>query len=225
MSGTLFIIATPIGNLEDASPRVLRTLGEVDVLYCEDTRVTGKILSRFEISVPTESYRDEVHSQRAPDIIALLKDGKNVGYVSDAGTPGISDPGTRLVETALAAIPDLRVEPIPGPSAVTAAMSICGFPGEGYVFMAFPPHKKGRAGYFKEALAMPRTVVCYESPHRIEKTLDAIAELAPDRRLCLCRELTKLHETVYRGTAADVLAALKGGSMKGEYVLVIERDR
>lgn len=225
MPGTLYIIATPIGNMEDLTPRALRVLGEVDVLCCEDTRVTGKILSKHGLKVRTERYDDEVHAQRAPAIIALLNEGKSVGYVSDAGTPGVSDPGTRLVEAALAAIPELRVEPIPGASAATAAVSVCGFPGEGFVFMGFPPHKKGRAAFFKEALDMPRTVVCYEAPHRIEKALEAIAESAPDRRLCVCRELTKLHETIYRGTAADVLAALKSGSMKGEYVIVIERNK
>lgn len=221
MAGTLYIIATPIGNLDDASNRSIAILKELDLLFAEDTRVTRRLLDRYGIAVPMDSYREEVHGLKLARAVAALKDGKKVGLVSDAGTPAISDPGFRLVRDALAALPGLTVVPIPGPSAVVAALSVCGFPADEFLFLGFPPHKKGRAAFFAEAVAQPRTVVLYESPHRIGRTLEALAALVPDRPMCLCRELTKLHETTYRGTAAEITAALAATSGKGEFVLVI----
>ena len=219
----LFIIATPIGNLGDVSPRALETLKKVDVLLCEDTRVSAKLLARYDIRVPLQSYREEVHRQRIGEIIALLAEGKQVGLVSDAGTPGVSAPGSWLIRDILAAAPDTEIVPIPGPSAAIAALSVCGFPGDEFVFLGFPPHKKGRAAFLKAAMEEPRTAVLYESTHRIEKALEALAEIDPARPLVVCRELTKMHETVYRGTAGQVLEKIRATSAKGEFVIVISR--
>ncbi|MBI4457483.1 16S rRNA (cytidine(1402)-2'-O)-methyltransferase [Candidatus Uhrbacteria bacterium] len=219
----LSVIATPIGNLDDVSARALETLKSVDVLYCEDTRVTAKLLARYEIRVPLQSYREEVHRQKIGEIIALLADGKHVGLVSDAGTPGVSDPGSWLIRDILAAAPETIISPIPGPSAAVAALSISGFPGDEFVFLGFPPHKKGRAAFLKAAMQEPRSAVLYESTHRIEKALEALAEIDPARPLVVCRELTKMHETIYRGTAVLILERLKATSTKGEFVIVISR--
>lgn len=218
--GTLSVIATPIGNLQDVTPRMLETLRTVDVLFCEDTRVTGKLLSRYEIKVVYESYREENHARALPRILSLLREGKHLGLVSDAGTPAVSDPGARLVRDILNAEPDTVIIPIPGPSAVAAAISIAGFPSDGFLFLGFPPHK-GRGSFWKEALASTRPVVLYESPHRIMKALDELAAKAPARQLVVCRELTKLHETTYRGTASEIKARLEAGSSKGEFVVVV----
>ncbi len=219
--GTLYVIGTPIGNLEDVTLRALATLRQLDVLFCEDTRVTKRLLERYEIAVPLESYREQVHREKTVRVLELLRQGKRVGLVSDAGTPAISDPGSRLVRDVLAAEPDAVVVPIPGPSAIATALSASGFPADDFLFLGFPPHKKGRAAAFKEALSQSRTVVLYESPHRIEKALEAIHALDAERPLCVCRELTKMHETIYRGTATGVLAALRRTSEKGEFVIVI----
>lgn len=216
----LYVIATPIGNLEDVTVRALATLRQLDVLLCEDTRVTKRLLDRYEIRVPYESYREEVHRARVGRIIERLRAGQKVGIVSDAGTPAVSDPGSWLVRDILAALPEAEIVPIPGPSAVTAAISVSGT-GDEFVFLGFPPHKKGRQSFFAAALAEPRAVVLYESTHRIEKALESIRELAPERRLVVCRELTKMHETIYRGKAAEVLEKLAATSAKGEFVIVI----
>ncbi len=219
--GTLYIIATPIGNLEDITVRALSVLRRVDLLLCEDTRVTRRLLDRYEISVPTESYREQVHARRIDSIVERLKSGASLGLVSDAGTPGISDPGSWLVHEVLAAAPETAIVPIPGPAAVTAAVSVAGFAFDEFVFLGFPPHKKGRASFIKGALEEARPVVLYESTHRIFKLLEAVAEADPDRELCVARELTKIHETLYRGKAADVARRLEATSSKGEFVVVI----
>ena len=221
MPGTLYVIATPIGNLEDVTARALVTLQNIDLLLCEDTRVTGRLLSRYEIEVKMAPYREDLHFKILPRIIEVLADGKNVGLVSDAGTPGIADPGFRLVRDILAKAPDTNIVPIPGASAVTTALSASGFPSDQFVFLGFPPHKKGRASFFKDALAQERTVVMYESTHRIDKALTAIAEIDPTRLLCVGRELTKMFETFYRGTAPEVITALGKTSSKGEFVIVV----
>lgn len=220
--GTLYIIATPIGNLDDVSVRMLATIRELDVLFCEDTRVTGRLLSRYELTVPMKPYREDLHFKLMGSIVQMLKEGKTVGLVSDAGTPGISDPGTRLVRDVLLAAPKTKVIPISGPSAVVTALSASGFESGQFVFMGFPPHKKGRTAFFKDALAESRTTVLYESTHRIDKALELIAELEPGRKLCVVRELTKLHETFYRGPAKEVLTQLDETSRKGEFVIIIE---
>ncbi len=220
--GTLSVIATPIGNLEDVTVRALSTLRQLDLLLAEDTRVTGRLLERYDIKVPMDSYREDQHFKKVSRVIEMLRDGKHVGIVSDAGTPGIADPGSRLVRDVIAAAPETTVVPIPGPSAVAAALSVSGMPSDEFLFLGFPPHKKGRNAFFKEALESPRTTVLYESTHRIEKALALVAELAPERKLCVGREITKMHETFYRGTAAEVTEALAKTSTKGEFVVIIE---
>ena len=219
--GTLFIIATPIGNLSDVTFRAIETLKSLDILFCEDTRVTKRLLDRYGISIPTDSYREEVHRQKLERVLANLREGKRVGLVSDAGTPAISDPGFRLVRDVLAAEPETPIIPIPGPSAVATALSASGFPSDEFLFLGFPPHKKGRQSAFIEAMDQPRTVVLYESPHSIDKALAAIGALDPMRPLCVGREVTKLHETFYRGTAAEVTAQLAKTSARGEFVVII----
>ncbi len=221
MPGTLYIIATPIGNLDDVSPRTIETLRSLDLLLCEDTRVTGHLLHRYDIKIPMKPYREDLHFKKVSEVIALLKEGKTVGLVSDAGTPGIADPGFRLVRDVLASAPDTVVIPIAGPSAVTTALSASGLPADQFVFLGFPPHKKGRNGFFKEAMEQSRTVVLYESTHRIEKALTALHGIDPNRYLVVARELTKLHETFYRGTAAAISAGLASTSTKGEFVIMI----
>jgi 16S rRNA (cytidine1402-2'-O)-methyltransferase len=224
MSGTLYIIATPIGNLDDITFRAIETMKSVDVLFCEDTRVTRRLLDRYGIEVNTESYREHVHGQKASRIAGLLAEGKDVGLVSDAGTPGVSDPGTMLVQDVLANDPDVRVVPIPGASACTAAVSAAGFPSDAFTFFGFPPHKKGRNGFFDEVMECPHTAVLYESPHRVIKTLSQMAERDGERRVCVMRELTKMHETSYRCTLNEAGDAI-GQNPKGEFVLVVEGKR
>jgi 16S rRNA (cytidine1402-2'-O)-methyltransferase len=219
--GTLFVIATPIGNLGDLTFRAAETLKSLDLLLCEDTRVTGKLLQHIGAKVSMDSYREDSHGQKLPRVLAALRAGKRVGIVTDAGTPAVADPGFRLVRDVLAAEPDVRVEPIPGPSAVAAALSASGMSADQFLFMGFPPHKKGRNAFFKEAMAQERTVVLYESTHRIDKALEALAAEDSMRPLCVCREVTKLHETFYRGTAAQIAEQLKATSSKGEFVIVI----
>lgn len=219
---TLYIVATSIGNLEDISLRALRTLQEVDLILCEDTRVTRKLLDRYDIKKPLQSYHQHSTLAKIEHIIDMLASGKNVALVSDAGTPGISDPGGLLVETIVKRFGnEVKIVPIPGANAALAALSVCGFPADRFVFLGFPPHKKGRKTFFEEAAAMRETVVFYESKHRIEKALLALAEYAGDRRIMVARELTKQFETLYRGTPAECLAALKADDMRGEFVVVI----
>ncbi len=219
--GSLFVIGTPIGNLDDITLRAVETLRGLDLLLCEDTRVTKRLLEKYGLSVPTESYREQVHFLKLSHVLDLLRSGKDVGLVSDAGTPGISDPGFRLVRDLLAAEPALKVVPIPGASAVAAAVSVSGFPSDAFVFLGFPPHKKGRTAFFAKAMSQELTTVLYESTHRIQKALEAIKTLDPARKLCVCRELTKMFETIYRGTSEEVMAKLDETSSKGEFVIVI----
>ncbi len=219
--GSLFVIGTPIGNLDDVTLRAVETLRGLDLLLCEDTRVTKRLLDKYGLSVPMESYREQVHFLKISHVLDLLRAGKDVGLVSDAGTPGISDPGFRLVRDLLAAEPALKVVPIPGPSAVAAAVSVSGFPSDAFVFLGFPPHKKGRASFFAKAMSQELTTVLYESTHRIQKALESIRTLDPARKLCVCRELTKMFETIYRGTSEEIMAKLDETSSKGEFVIVI----
>src|SRR3990167_6860889 len=223
---TLYIVATPIGNLEDISLRVLRILKEVDMIVCEDTRVTKKLLERYDIKTPTLSYFQHSGAAKTEQIIELLESGKNLAYVSDAGTPGISDPGGKLVEAVVERFGnEVKIVSVPGPSALIAALSISGFPADEFIFLGFPPHKKGRERFFDRLCELSSTVVFYESTHRIEKTLQALAERLPDRLMVLCRELTKHYEHVYRGTPIQVTEQLKADSIKGEFVLVLSSIR
>ncbi len=219
---TLYVVATPIGNLSDLSERAKATLSSVDTILCEDTRVTGKLLHVMKIDTPMMSYHQHSGQDKTKKVIELLEEGKDLALVTDAGTPAISDPGGRLVEQLVAHFgSDLTITPIPGPSAVIAALSVSGFPADEFMFLGFPPHKKGRQTFFDRVAALESTTVFYESTHRIMKTMAEIEKRLPERRMMVGRELTKMHETVYRGTAAEVTAALDSTSIKGEFVIVI----
>jgi len=217
----LYIVATPIGNLEDITLRALRILKEVDFVLCEDTRVTRILLAKYEIKTPTISYFQHSGLTKVNQIIELLKSGKNLALVSDAGTPGISDPGNKLIELVLQELPEVRIEPIPGANAAISALSISGLPTDKFVFYGFLPHKKGKETILKEIINNKFTSVFYESTHRILKTLKKLKELGLDKQVVVCRELTKKFETVYRGTIEGVLIELEKGVTKGEFVVVV----
>lgn len=214
----LFVVATPIGNLEDLSVRAIRILGEVSAIAAEDTRVTARLLTRHGIRKPLLSYRAPVERRGLPRVMAAL-DAGDVALVSDAGTPTVSDPGQALVTAAWAA--GHRVVPIPGPSSVTAALSVAGYSGAGFTFLGYLPRKPGEMRRLLESLRDdPRPAVAFESPFRIGKSLALIAEGLPERSLTITRELTKVHEEVLRGTAGEVMAAL-GDRARGEFTVVI----
>jgi len=214
----LFVVATPIGNLEDVSARALRILGEVGAIAAEDTRVTARLLTRHGLRKPLISYRAPVEWRGLPRVMAEL-DQHDVALVSDAGTPTLSDPGQALVTAAWAA--GHTVVPIPGPSSVTAALSIAGYGGPGFTFVGYLPRKPGEMRRLLASLVdNPRPAVAFESPYRIKKSLALIDEALPERSLTVTRELTKVHEEVLRGTASEVLAAL-GDRARGEFTLVI----
>ncbi len=214
--GTLYIVATPIGNLNDITLRALETLKSVDLILCEDTRVTKKLLTRFQISKPTESYHHHSPESKVKEIIKWLEEGKNLALVTDAGTPGISDPGNKLIS----ALAKYSVVPIPGPSALITALSISGFPTNKFHFAGFPPHKNKRQKYFKELGQKKETVVFYESGHRIKKCLKELLDvLGPNRQVIICRELTKMFESIYRGTIKEMNEI--NINEKGEFVIVI----
>ncbi|PIP72978.1 MAG: 16S rRNA (cytidine(1402)-2'-O)-methyltransferase [Candidatus Lloydbacteria bacterium CG22_combo_CG10-13_8_21_14_all_47_15] len=226
---TLYIVATPIGNLEDISPRALETLRAVDLVVCEDTRVTKKLLKHYGITTLTESYHARSSPAKIEKIVNYMKEGKDIALVSDAGTPAISDPGALLVSRATEALGEhLLVVPIPGPSAVTAALSASGLPASEFLFLGFLPHKKGRAKLFSEITASMRTVVFYESPHRILKTLGSLAEaLSPVRRVVIARELTKIFEEVVSGSPAAVASFFMDNpdKVRGEFVVMVSGAR
>ena len=221
MKSKLYIVATPIGNLGDISARALEVLREVDVIVCEDTRVTGKLLKRYEISKPTKSLHQHTSELRFRSITDLLVEGKDLAYVSDAGTPNISDPGGLLVATIAGMPEDIEIIPIPGASACITALSVSGFPADRFIFLGFPPHKKGRQTFFKELNDIKHTIVFYESTHRILKALASLEEFVPNRNIVVCRELTKMHESIYRGQPGEVTKQLEADSIKGEFVIVI----
>lgn len=226
---TLYVVATPIGNLEDITIRALRVLKEVDVILCEDTRVTQKLLARHEITAKQlATYNEQESGITAGKIIRWLEEGKNVALVSDAGTPGISDPGSILVQKVREALPEVKIESVPGPSALTSALSIAGVPVSDFVFLGFLPHKKGRETLFKEIAISERTVIFYESSHRILKTLESLKthlEVKPPsgRKVVIARELTKIHEEVVSGTPAELLEFFKNNpeKVRGEFVVVV----
>ena len=221
MAGLLSVVGTPIGNLEDASPRVRRTLGEADVVLCEDTRVTGRLMSAFGLHVRLERCDENVMSEKVDGVLARLEAGGRVAFVSDAGMPGVSDPGQRLVDAALDA--GARVEVVPGPSAVTCALVASGLASEHFFFEGFLPRRRSaQLARLAELAAIPGTLVVYESPRRVAETLANVAEVFPGRRVALVRELTKLHEEVVRATAPELAAEVAArGEVRGECVVVI----
>lgn len=259
---TLYIVATPIGNLEDISLRAIRILGSVDFVLCEDTRVTRKLLEHYKIHTPTISYHAHSDENKTNKILDLLAAGKDLALVTDAGTPGISDPGGKLIEQAILKFeiglnPDslVNIESVPGPSAVTAALSISGIATDKFVFMGFPPHKKGRQKFLKKIMESEWPVAVYESKHRIIKFLEELKHFAdvgelendededketekcassahpPTRRkkktkitsIVVCREISKMHETVYRGGLEGIIEKIKNSQndAKGEFVVII----
>lgn len=221
MAGLLSVVGTPIGNLEDASPRVVRTLGEADLVLCEDTRVTGRLLSALGVRARLERCDENVMASRIEGVLARLAAGERVAFVSDAGMPGVSDPGQRLVDAALDA--GERVEVVPGPSAVTCALVASGLASEHFFFEGFLPRRPGaQRARLEELAAVPGAIVVYESPRRVAETLANVAEVMSGRRVALVRELTKLHEEVVRGEAAELAAEVAArGEVRGECVVVI----
>ena len=219
-SGSLFVVATPIGNLEDITLRALRILKEVDLIAAEDTRHTRKLLTHFDIPTPTISYYKEKEHERSTVIINELLKGKNVALVSDAGTPGISDPGSILVQKAV--YENIRVEPIPGPSSLTAALSVAGIGENSFVFLGFAPsRKKQRQDLLLSLSHEKRYLVFFEAPHRLQSFLQDCSSILGDRELLWCRELTKMHEEHYRGRINSILSNLVDKKIKGESVLII----
>jgi len=224
MTIMLYIVATPIGNLEDITLRALRTLKEVDFILCEDTRVTKKLLDHYQINKPLISYHQHSRLAKIDFIVKLLAEGKILALVSDAGTPGISDPGNLLIKQVVAELgEEIKIIPIPGAAAVITALSISGFPTDKFIFAGFPPHKKGRQTFFKEIVQAKETVAFYESTHRIKKALTELNNLDSQLKIVVCRELTKKFENTYRGTPSEVLVKIKNDSSKGEFVIVINR--
>lgn len=220
--GVLVVVATPIGNLDDVSPRALRSLAEADLVVCEDTRRTRKLLSARGVATPPLlSANDHTEAGRVGAVLARLRRGETVAVVSDAGLPGISDPGERLVRAA--ADEGFEVTVVPGPSAALSALVVSGLPTGRFLFEGFLPRRgAGREERLATLATVEHTIVCYEAPHRLARTLgDLAAVLGPDRRVALCRELTKLHEETWRGTLAEAVARVAEVAPRGEYVVVL----
>lgn len=218
--GALYVVATPIGNLEDITLRALRILKEVDLIAAEDTRHTRKLLTHFGITTPTISYYKEKEYKRAADIIKKLHEGQNIALVSDAGTPGISDPGSVLVQKALNA--NIKVEPIPGPSSLAAALSVSGITENSFVFLGFAPsRKKQRQELLISLVQEKRAMVFFEAPHRLQSFLKDCLNLLGDRNIFWCRELTKIHEELVRRPLSLFLQEIQTRKVKGESVLII----
>jgi len=235
MIGSLYIVATPIGNLEDLSLRALRILKEVDLILCEDTRTTRKLLSHYDIHTPVLSYHQHSRLQKIEYIADQLKQGKNLALVSEAGTPSISDPGCKLVGKLVSLQVDreenfetyklknlqTKIIPIPGPSALVASASISGFPMDRFLFLGFLPRKKKRKKFLEIIKNSKFPIIFYESPYRIIKTLEELQDILKDREVVVCRELTKKFESVYRGSIPEVLRELKADKIKGEFVVIV----
>lgn len=220
-SGTLFVVATPIGNLSDMTERAKRVLESVDLVACEDTRTSGLLLHHFNIKKPLESFHEANENKKYQHLINLLLSGKNVALVSDAGTPLISDPGFPLIREAIKQ--EIRIESIPGPCALINALVLSGFACEPFAFYGFLPQKdKKRCDLLTECVKENKTLIFYESPYRILKTLNNIQDIFGDRRIAVCREMTKKFEEVVRGTAKDISVHFEAKEPKGEFVIVIE---
>lgn len=218
---TIYVTATPIGNLEDITLRALRILKEVDVILCEDTRVTKKLLSHYGINKPLLSYHANSKLSKTDKIFDLIEQGKDLALVSDAGTPTISDPGSRLIKEVREKFNDVSIVSVPGPSALISALSISGVLGREFVFLGFLPHKKGRKTIFEYIEKEEKIVVFYESTHRIMKTLEALKGNL--KKITICREMTKMHEEVLYGTPCEILEILTNEPVrqKGEFVVIV----
>lgn len=225
-TGTLYIVATPIGNLEDITYRAVKILKEVDLIFCEDTRVTKKLLDHYKIAAETRSFYGRGTGARKPEpkfeyVLSELESGKNVAFVTDAGTPGISDPGNRLVEKAIEK--NICVISVPGASALTTLASVSGIDLSNFVFLGFPPHKKGRETFFKEVVVSKYPVIYYESPHRLIKNLELLQSLSSEKNVILGRELTKMFEEIVRGNIEEVLGYFEENKdkVRGEIVIIV----
>lgn len=222
--GKLSVVATPIGNMEDITLRALGVLKVADLILCEDTRVTRKLCERHDIAIPLVSFHAHSGEAKIERALTLLSEGGHVALVSDAGTPAISDPGALLVARVREALPSVVIEALPGASALTTALSIAGIAGSDFTFLGFLPHKKGRETLFREIAESARTIVFYESPHRILKTLASLIKHAPEKHIIIARELTKMHEEVLKGNAEELLGILEEQPVKqkGEFVVIVE---
>lgn len=221
----LYVVATPIGNLEDITLRAISTLKSVDFILSEDTRVTGKLLHHFEIETPMISFHEYSDDNKYEKIIGMLEDGKSLALVTDAGTPAISDPGYFLVQRIREQLPENKIVAIPGASALTAAVSISGFNMKEFTFLGFPPHKKGRKTFFENIVEQikDRPVVIYESKHRLIKALESLNNLLPENKIVVAKELTKMFEEVISGTPSEILEVFSENhdKIKGEFVVII----
>ena len=221
MAGTLYVVATPIGNLADITMRALSTLREVDLIAAEDTRVTHHLLKHYGIDTPTTPYHQHSLGRKAEKLIQMMNEGKNIALVSDAGTPGVSDPGHEIITAAIAQ--DIPIVVIPGPSAVITALVASGLPTQRFTFEGFPPRRAGeRRAYFTALKDEPRTMVFYEAPHRVESTLADMRTVWGERNIAVVREATKIFEEVLRGTTGDAVERFKQVAPRGEFTIVVE---
>lgn len=221
--GTLYVVATPIGNLEDITLRAIRVFKEVEYVLCEDTRVTGKLLKHYDIQAKMRRYDAHSSLKIQGEVIADLQAGKQIALCSDAGTPGISDPGVHLIDQLLALDSSLQVVAVPGASSVTAAFSIAGIAGNQFSFLGFIPQKKGRKTFFEDLGKAEIPIIFFESTHRILKTLESLKETVPTKTIVIAREITKMHEEVVRGNAGEVLDYFTNNSehQRGEFVVIV----
>ena len=220
-SGKLYIVATPIGNLEDITLRALRILKEVATIACEDTRVTRKLLNHYNVTTHCVAYHQHSGADKTEQLVEKILAGEDMALVTDAGTPGVSDPGNILVEAAISA--GIIVLPIPGASAIASMVSVAGIDMQQFTFLGFPPHKKGRETYFKKVAASEIPIIYYESPHRVLKNLEMLSKFSIDKKIILGRELTKMFEQVLRGSIEDILKYFNDNptKVKGEYVIIV----
>ncbi len=218
----LYVVATPIGNLSDVSERMISVLKEVDLILCEDTRVTRKLCNKFDIETSLMSYHHHSDDAKKAKILKQLQEGEDLALVTDSGTPGIADPAGKLIKLIVDGGMSVSITPIPGPSAVTTAASISGFYMNKFTFLGFPPKKKKRTDFFEEVVSYNHPVIFYESPHRIIRTLEDLVSLDKEKEVVICRELTKRYENIYRGKIKEVLKNLKEEPhTKGEFTIVI----
>lgn len=218
----LYIVATPIGNLKDLSFRALKVLKAVDFILCENPQHSLKLLNYYQIKKPLIKYQEHTSEKKLRKIIDLLKEGKDLALISDAGTPGIADPGNKLIAQVLKVLPEIKIIAIPGPSSLIAGLSISGFPTNQFLFLGFPPKKK-RKRFFERIKKAEEVVVFYESPYRLFKTLKELEENFPQAEVVIVKELTKIFEKVYRGRLSELLPLLEKEEIKGEYLIILKK--